>query len=37
MSPIREPIINPGVHNPLPLPIRETESVINPDLHTPLP
>ena len=35
--PIREPVINPGVHYPLPQPIRETEPVINPDLHTPLP
>ena len=36
-SPIREPVINLDVHNPLAQPIRETEPVTNPDLHTPLP
>ena len=37
ISPIREPVINPDVHNPLPRPSTETEPVINHDLHTPLP
>ena len=37
ISPIREPVINLDVHNPLAQPIRETEPVTNPDLHTPLP
>ena len=37
ISPIREPVINLDVHNPLAQPIRETEPVANPDLHTPLP
>ena len=37
ISPIREPVINLDVHNPLAQPIRETEPVRNPDLHTPLP
>ena len=32
ISPIRKPVINPDVHNPLLQPIRETELVINPDL-----
>ena len=36
ISPIREPVINLDVHNPLAQPIRETEPVTNPDLDTPL-
>ena len=36
ISPIREPVINLDVHNPLAQPIRETEPLTNPDLHTPL-
>ena len=35
ISPIREPVINLDVHNPLAQPIREMEPVTNPDLHTP--
>ena len=37
ISPIRKPVINPDVRNPLSQPIRETEPVINPDLHILLP
>ena len=37
ISPIREPVINLDVHNPLRQRIRETEPVTNLDLHTPLP
>ena len=35
ISPMREPVINVDVHNPLAQPIREMEPVTNPDLHTP--
>ena len=37
ISPIREPVINLDVHNPLAQPTREAEPVANLDLHTPLP
>ena len=37
ISSIREPVINPDVHNPLSQSIRKTDPVINPCLHTPLP
>ena len=37
ISPIRKPVINPDVRNPLSQPIRETEPVINPDLHILVP
>ena len=37
ISPIREPVINLDVHNPLAQPIRETEIVTNSDLHSPSP
>ena len=37
ISPIREPVINLDVHNPLAQSITDTEPVTNPDLHTPLP
>ena len=37
ISPIREPVINLDVHNPLTQPIREREPVTKPDLRTSLP